>query len=109
MDVEELFEAGSPLAARLRAAGPYGSADEVLGRAHVLAGELSEAERVETLAAHPRIGADPARLSEHSRAEQGEDRVPELEDLNRRYEERFGFRFVTFVARRPKREVAEEL
>jgi urate oxidase len=109
MDVEELFEAGSPLAARLRAAGPYASADELLGRAHVLGGRLTEAERVETLAAHPRIGADPAGLSPRARSEQGDDRVPELEDLNRRYEDRFGFRFVTFVDRRSKREVAEEL
>lgn len=109
MDVEELFEAGSPLAARLRAAGPYASADELLGRALVLGGRLTDAERVETLAAHSRIGADPAGLSEHARAEQGEDRAPELEDLNRRYEDRFGFRFVTFVDRRSKREVADEL
>jgi urate oxidase/2-oxo-4-hydroxy-4-carboxy-5-ureidoimidazoline decarboxylase len=109
MDVDELFEAGSALAARLRAAGSYGSADELLGRAHVLAGELSEAERVETLDAHPPIGADPTRLSAASREEQGSDVVPELEDLNRRYEERFGFRFVTFVDRRSRREVLEEL
>ena len=109
MDVEELFEAGSPLAARLRAAGPYASADELLGRAHVLSGRLTEVERVQTLAAHPRIGADPAGLSEPAREEQGDDRVPELDDLNRRYEDRFGFRFVTFVDRRSKREVAGEL
>jgi urate oxidase len=33
----------------------------------------------------------------------------ELDELNRRYEERFGFRFVTFVNRRSKAEVAGEL
>jgi len=31
--------------------------------------------------------------------------LAELERLNRTYEERFGFRFVVFVNRRPKREI----
>ena len=38
-------------------------------------------------------------------AEQGTDEAPELDELNRRYEERFGFRFVVFVNRRPKSEI----
>ena len=31
--------------------------------------------------------------------------LAELAELNRRYEERFGFRFVVFVNRRPKAEI----
>ena len=55
------------------------------------------------LDAHPAIGA--ARLSARSAAEQGTDDAPELEELNRAYEARFGFRFVVFVNRRPKHEL----
>ena len=32
-------------------------------------------------------------------------RLPSCDELNRRYEEKFGFRFVVFVNRRPKREI----
>ena len=59
------------------------------------------------LDAHPAIGARD--LSARSAAEQGADDDPavlaELAELNRAYEERFGFRFVVFVNRRPKREI----
>ena len=41
-------------------------------------------------------------LSMRSAAEQGIDKAPELDELNAAYEERFGFRFVVFVNRRPK-------
>ena len=44
-------------------------------------------------------------LSARSAAEQGTDEAPELEELNRAYEDQFGFRFVVFVNRRPKREL----
>ena len=48
-------------------------------------------------------------LSARSRAEQGTDDDPavlaELAELNRAYEERFGFRFVVFVNGRPRREI----
>ena len=55
------------------------------------------------LDAHPAIGAKA--LSARSAAEQGTDEAPELDELNRAYEEQFGFRFVVFVNRRPKREL----
>ena len=74
--------------------------------------ELSEAEQLEALAAHPAIGARSG-LSARSAAEQGADDDPEvlaeLARLNSVYEERFGFRFVVFVNRRPKAEIAEVL
>ena len=59
------------------------------------------------LDAHPRSARRT--LSARSAAEQGADDDPqtlaELAELNRAYEERFGFRFVVFVNRRPKREL----
>jgi 2-oxo-4-hydroxy-4-carboxy-5-ureidoimidazoline decarboxylase len=73
--------------------------------------ELSEEEKLEALDAHPAIGA--RELSARSAAEQGEDADPavlaELARLNRAYEEKFGFRFVVFVDRRPKATILEVL
>jgi len=52
-------------------------------------------------------------LSARSAAEQGDDADPdtlaELARLNAEYEQRFGFRFVVFVDRRPKAEILEVL
>jgi 2-oxo-4-hydroxy-4-carboxy--5-ureidoimidazoline (OHCU) decarboxylase len=84
---------------------PLGSADAVLA-------ELTEAEQLEALNAHPAIGARTG-LSERSAAEQGADADPvivtELAYLNQVYEEKFGFRFVVFVNGRPKAEILEVL
>ncbi len=81
--------------------------EDPLGRARDVARSLSPEEKKEVLDAHPAIGA--RKLSARSAAEQGGDEDPavlaELEALNRAYEARFGFRFVVFVNRRPKREI----
>ncbi len=77
--------------------------DNPLGRAREVAASLTDAEKKEVLDAHPAIGAKL--LSAHSAAEQGPDEAPGLDELNRRYEQRFGFRFVVFVNGRPKREL----
>jgi 2-oxo-4-hydroxy-4-carboxy--5-ureidoimidazoline (OHCU) decarboxylase len=81
--------------------------DDPLGRAREVALSLSDAEKKEMLDAHPAIGAAPT--SERSRREQGTDEDPEvlaeLARLNAEYEQRFGFRFVVFVDRRPRREI----
>jgi 2-oxo-4-hydroxy-4-carboxy--5-ureidoimidazoline (OHCU) decarboxylase len=78
--------------------------EDPLGRAREIARELSDAEKKEVLDAHPAIGPK-AGLSARSAAEQGTDEAPELDELNRAYEEKFGFRFVVFVDGRPKREI----
>ena len=109
MEVEVLFERRSPLAERLAAEGRHSDGATLISRARELAAQLTPEEKAATLAAHPPIGGDRSRMSAASRAEQGEDEVPELAELNDEYERRFGFRFVTFVNRRPKRAVAEEL
>ena len=63
------------------------------------------------LDAHPAIGGTPT--STRSAREQGTDDDPavlaELAELNRAYEERFGFRFVVFVNGRPRREIVPVL
>jgi 2-oxo-4-hydroxy-4-carboxy-5-ureidoimidazoline decarboxylase len=85
--------------------------EDPLGRAHEIAAELSESEKKDILAAHPAIGATAT--SERSRSEQGTDDDPEvlaeLARLNAAYEEKFGFRFVVFVNRRPRREIVPVL
>jgi len=98
---------GLGIARRLAAEGLEGEA--TIARARRLLGELSEEEKVATLNAHPRIGDKAARMSAHSRREQGDQEAPDLERLNAEYERRFGFRFVVFVNRRPRSQIAEVL
>jgi 2-oxo-4-hydroxy-4-carboxy--5-ureidoimidazoline (OHCU) decarboxylase len=85
--------------------------EDPLEAAHEVIAELDEAEKLEALNAHPAIGAGG--LSARSAAEQGAEADPavaaELAHLNAVYEERFGFRFVVFVDRRPKAEILEVL
>jgi 2-oxo-4-hydroxy-4-carboxy--5-ureidoimidazoline (OHCU) decarboxylase len=85
--------------------------EDPLGSAEQAIDELSDTEKVEALNAHPAIGA--IHLSERSSTEQGGEADPavmtELAYLNQVYEEKFGFRFVVFVAGRPKAEILEVL
>ena len=102
----ELFEGDTALVRRLAAT------EDPLGNAPAVIATLTEAEKLEALNAHPAIGARNG-LSKRSAAEQGADADPEtleeLARLNAEYEERFGFRFVVFVNRRPKAEILEVL
>lgn len=107
--IEEALEGSSPLAQKVRAGGPYRSADELIAQMRALLPALTEEEKVATLNAHPRIGEDPRRLSARSLEEQGADELAELSRLNAEYERRFGFRFVVFVNRRPKTEIVKVL
>ncbi len=75
---------------------------------------MPEADQIELLNAHPRIGATPTSVSALSYREQGYDRDHDtaelqarLDRLNDQYETRFGFRFVIFVAGRPRSEIAD--
>ena len=97
-ELAELFEGRTPFVERLA------SLEDPLGRARDVAAALPEDEKKHVLDAHPAIGATKD-VSARSAAEQGADEVPQLAELNRRYEERFGFRFVVFVNRRPKAEI----
>jgi 2-oxo-4-hydroxy-4-carboxy--5-ureidoimidazoline (OHCU) decarboxylase len=107
--IEEALEGSSPLAEKVRAGGPYRSADQLIAQMRALLPALTEEEKVATLNAHPRIGEDPRRLSARSLEEQGADRLAQLSRLNAEYERRFGFRFVVFVNHRPKAEIVKVL
>jgi 2-oxo-4-hydroxy-4-carboxy--5-ureidoimidazoline (OHCU) decarboxylase len=102
-ELADLFQARTGLVERLaREEDPLGRAREVLA-------SLPEEERTEALNAHPRIGE--RRLAGRSASEQGDpsaedpEVLAELGRLNSAYEERFGFRFVVFVNRRPRAEL----
>jgi 2-oxo-4-hydroxy-4-carboxy-5-ureidoimidazoline decarboxylase len=97
-ELAELFEGRTRFVERLA------ELENPLGEARRVARELPEEERVEVLAAHPAIGETA--LSPASAQEQGAEGDPavlaQLSELNRAYEEKFGFRFVVFVNRRPR-------
>jgi len=124
--VAPLFEGAPRFLQRLAQRRPFAFDDELVGAAREAAHAMPEDEQLELIAAHPRIGADPASLSPLSQREQGysrdsgpvdaEDREDpdeeppggpayvgeELAMLNEIYEAHFGFRYVVFVAGRPR-------
>lgn len=119
-----LFEAADPLAERLAPRRPFASYDELLEHAAEVVASLPEPLQVAVVNAHPRIGAPPDLLRRESLVsyrEQGYDReagadeaqlrqlARDLDELNRAYETRFGFRFVVFVNRRPRLEILKVL
>jgi 2-oxo-4-hydroxy-4-carboxy--5-ureidoimidazoline (OHCU) decarboxylase len=97
----ELFEGRTRFVERLAGVG------DPLAHARDVARGLPDDEKREVLDAHPAIGGRTT--SARSTREQGSDDDPavlaELAELNRAYEEKFGFRFVVFVNRRPRREI----
>ena len=104
-ELDELFEGHSRLTDELA------RREDPLGQARAVLEELPEEARIEALNMHPRIGENGA--SERSRGEQGSDDDPALlgalRRLNKSYEEKFGFRFVVFVDRRPRAEILSVL
>ena len=100
-ELAELFEG------RTRLVEELAKRDDPLGEAREVLANLSEADKLEALNAHPAIGA--RKLSARSAAEQGDDADPvvltELAYLNQVYEEKFGFRFVVFVNGRSRAEL----
>jgi len=105
VELAELFEGRTRLVEKLA------ERDDPLGSAREVIRELSEEEKLEAVNAHPAIGG--SRLSARSATEQGGDNDPsvltELAYQNQIYEEKFGFRFVVFVNRRPKAEILDVL
>lgn len=117
--VRPLFEMAPPLARALHARRPFVSYSQLIDTAESIAESLPLEQQVAILAAHPRIGADPASLSAASLREQGNELglhpaevqrlYSQLSELNERYERTFGFRFVVFVNQRPKTEILNVL
>ena len=117
-----LFESAPRFLARLAAERPFDSWDGLLEIARAIAQVMPEAEQIELVDAHPRLGAAPGTVSAMSFREQGYDapaagrpgeRRPaddatarhvaaELARLNDAYEARFGFRYCVFVAGRSR-------
>lgn len=120
-----LFEGAPRFLIRLAAARPFGTWDALLEAARTIAHAVPEAEQIELIDAHPRLGAPPATVSALSFREQGYDReadegaaaaveaaeaaeaerrrvAAELDRLNAAYEARFGFRYCVFVAGRSR-------
>ena len=96
------FEGAPRFLARLAAARPFGDEPTLFGRAAAIALAMPEAEQIELIDAHPRLGAPPASVSAASHREQGYDRdttgaIAELGRLNDEYEAQFGFRYCVFV------------
>lgn len=107
-ELAPLFEGAPRFVHRLAEGRPFGSDAVLLGRAREIAGAMPEPAQIELLNAHPRIGADPASVSRLSHVEQGfaDETAAHVADdlarLNEAYERTFGFRFVVFVAGRPR-------
>jgi 2-oxo-4-hydroxy-4-carboxy--5-ureidoimidazoline (OHCU) decarboxylase len=107
-----LFEGAPRFLARLCAARPFGSEAGLFAVARQIARSMPEADQVELIDAHPRLGAPPASVSDLSFVEQGYDReaaeaeryvvAAELDRLNTAYEARLGFRYCVFVAGRSR-------
>ena len=93
-ELAELFSGRTRLVERLA------QVEDPLGRAEQVIAAAPEEEQVEALAAHPRIGEPSA---EQRGAEP--EVLSELAYLNQVYEEKFGFRFVVFVAGRTRAEI----
>jgi len=108
-ELDAIFERAPSLAERVRGNDPA----SIVASARGLIAQMSERERIAVLNAHPRIGADPASLSVLSRHEQGGaaelETLRDLVRLNDEYEDRFGFRFVVFVAGRSKSKIVPVL
>jgi 2-oxo-4-hydroxy-4-carboxy--5-ureidoimidazoline (OHCU) decarboxylase len=108
------FEGAPRFLARLAAARPFGDEPTLFGRAAAIALAMPEAEQIELIDAHPRLGAPPATVSAASHREQGYDSdtteaIAELARLNDEYEARFGFRYCVFVDGRSRRALVPAL
>lgn len=117
--VNTLFETAPPLAKHLLDGRPYTSYIQLIDYAQLICfgNGLSQAEKLEVMNAHPRIGASKTGLSANSLKEQGynsqsggisaeDEKVnAELAELNQKYEDQYGFKFVVFVNGRPRHEI----
>jgi 2-oxo-4-hydroxy-4-carboxy-5-ureidoimidazoline decarboxylase len=109
-EVAPLFEGAEGFLRRLAGARPFDSDHGLMAKAREVARTMPEPDQIELLNAHPPLGADPESVSAASFEEQGfgsdddgqgQVVLDELAMLNEVYEQRFGFRFVVFVAGRP--------
>lgn len=110
-----LWEDARPIADRLHGRR-FDSWADLIGAVEQEIGVATDEWKAEVLRAHPRLGENPERLKTRSRESWSEQRAggdldaataARLKELNRRYETKFGFPFVEWVAGRPLDEIAE--
>jgi 2-oxo-4-hydroxy-4-carboxy--5-ureidoimidazoline (OHCU) decarboxylase len=101
---------------RLRSEEPFPNDAALVKRAGEILNDLSVAEQIAVINAHPRIGERPDKVSAASFKDQGYDRDTTPPDvflrlarLNEEYEQKFGFRFVVFVNQRSKEAIVPVL
>ena len=110
-----LFETAPVLSKLLLENRPFNSYLDLISFAERAINLSDLADKIEIVNAHPRIGAPTASLSSISRIEQGgadknlEHILQRLKELNERYEQKFGFKFVVFVNGRSRSEIVPEL
>lgn len=79
---------------------PYGSVDDVLGAANVAFSSLSETDWLEAFGGHPRIGERgdaTANREQAGAANASRETIRELIEVNRRYEDKFGFTYIVYA------------
>src|SRR6266498_1839539 len=120
--INTLFEPAPPLANALYSSRPFTSYTSLISSAtnFIRNTELPLSQKFEIINAHPRLGENKKNLSLLSLKEQGylnssqkksntisEDEIVNtiLQELNNKYEEKFGFRFVIFVNGRSRKEI----
>jgi OHCU decarboxylase len=85
---------------KLSAARPFATAEDLLSRSRTSFAQLTEKDWLEAFAGHPRIGERGDQISD---GEQSEARLATSETLgalaevNRTYEERFGFTYIVYA------------
>ncbi|HEX6220652.1 MAG TPA: allantoicase [Acidimicrobiia bacterium] len=79
---------------------PYRSVDAVLGRANAVFDTLDEEDWLQAFAGHPRIGergGETENREQAGTASASREVLRDLVDVNRRYEEKFGFTYIVYA------------
>ncbi|KAJ3319743.1 hypothetical protein HDV06_005944 [Boothiomyces sp. JEL0866] len=107
--INTLFETAPPLQKKLIENKPYSSYIQLIEKSDELIKQMNLQDQIAVVNAHPRIGAPTQTLSEQSKKEQGTQVTPQvlekLANLNKQYEDKFGFKFVVFVNGRSRQEI----
>lgn len=109
--VSLLFEPAAPLAKELHSKRPFDDYLQLLNMAKQVISQLSTVDQITVVNAHPRLGEK--NLSTMSAIEQGNisnnSVDQQLSLLNKAYEDRHGFKFITFVNGRARQDILPEI
>lgn len=87
---------------------PFDSPDEVLSEAELAFDGLYEDDWLEAFAGHPRIGERGDATSKREQAgasSASQETIRELSDVNKRYEDKFGFTYIVYATGRTAEEM----